>query len=167
MRLLSILPPKYPAAAPSIVPMTSAMAVAPMPTASETRPPYSVRAKISRPASSVPNQCSADGPALRSLAESAFGSCVMSGARMAEHDQRNHHEPSGGETMAHESLDIEMPHRLVLTARVVCREHINVSDSKDIKIIECIFLLNGTSPLVESNDIFLKFISRYDKWLWF
>ena len=43
--------------------MTSATAVATMPTSSEMAPPYTTRENRSRPSSSVPNQCAADGAA--------------------------------------------------------------------------------------------------------
>ena len=36
------------------------------PTASETRPPYMMRTQVSRPNSSVPSQCFADGICMRS-----------------------------------------------------------------------------------------------------
>ncbi len=43
MRMLSIRPPKYPATAPTVVPISVEMPMATTPTTSEMRPPYSTR----------------------------------------------------------------------------------------------------------------------------
>ena len=52
----SIQPPKYPLNAPTSTPSPMDRNVETSPTASETRPPYKMRVKTSRPSSSVPNQ---------------------------------------------------------------------------------------------------------------
>ena len=70
-----------PAVPPTITPMPPATAAASSPTASDTRAPCSTRANRSRPSSSVPNQCSADGAARR-LARS------RSSGAMARHQRR-------------------------------------------------------------------------------
>ncbi len=64
MRIISesVPPPKNPAMAPKLVPITTAMSVARMPTLSEIRAPYTTRENRSRPTESVPNQWSRDGP---------------------------------------------------------------------------------------------------------
>ncbi|CSC38129.1 Uncharacterised protein [Vibrio cholerae] len=59
----SVRPPIKPEAAPYKVPISTATNAPMMPTISEIRPPTSVRTKRSRPRASVPNQCSAEGPA--------------------------------------------------------------------------------------------------------
>src|SRR5437870_9617961 len=51
-----------PATEPMIMPTTTATAIAESPTASEMRPPYSIRASRSWPRSSVPNGWPQDGP---------------------------------------------------------------------------------------------------------
>ena len=48
-----------------VTPTSTAIAIAASPTASEMRPPYSMRAKMSCPRSSVPNGCDQDGPLRR------------------------------------------------------------------------------------------------------
>ena len=53
------------AAAPIVTPIAPATAADSSPTASETRAPNSARDNTSRPSSSVPNQCAADGAARR------------------------------------------------------------------------------------------------------
>src|SRR5947209_258410 len=56
-----------PEIAPINVPAMIATAIAAKPTASEIRPPYSIRASKSWPRSSVPNGCSQDGVASRAV----------------------------------------------------------------------------------------------------
>ena len=53
----SMRPPRYPAVAPYVTPMTSDTSVEINPTISEMRPPSSTRARMSRPALSVPIGC--------------------------------------------------------------------------------------------------------------
>ena len=55
-----------PLTAPYTTAMTVAMAAARKPTVSDTRPPYQMQAKMSRPMVSVPNQNRADGAAAQS-----------------------------------------------------------------------------------------------------
>ena len=54
--VVSAQPPKKPARRPMIVPISTAMPDATIPTSSEVRAPYIVRTKRSRPAASAPNQ---------------------------------------------------------------------------------------------------------------
>src|SRR3954471_8826410 len=56
-----------PEIAPISVPAMMATAIAAKPTASEMRPPYSMRASRSWPRSSVPNGCTHDGVARRAV----------------------------------------------------------------------------------------------------
>src|SRR5260370_10105723 len=54
-------------------------------TTSEILAPYKVRERISRPSSSVPNQCATDGPINRPVKSSCAGSCGAShGANTAQ-----------------------------------------------------------------------------------
>jgi hypothetical protein len=63
-------PPKKPISAPVSVPTSTPITVSAMPNSTDTRKPYSSRARMSRPRSSVPSQFSADGGAgLGSLAK--------------------------------------------------------------------------------------------------
>ena len=63
----STLPREMPEIAPIRVPTTTATAIAANPTASEMRPPYSMRASRSWPRSSVPNGCSHEGVLSRAV----------------------------------------------------------------------------------------------------
>ena len=63
----STLPREMPEIAPIRMPTTMATAIAAKPTASEMRPPYSMRASRSWPRSSVPNGCCHDGVASRAV----------------------------------------------------------------------------------------------------
>ena len=67
MRMItaSVRPPLYPAIMPSIAPASMEITVGTMPTSSDTREPYSIRVRTSRPASSVPSRCARDGGARR------------------------------------------------------------------------------------------------------
>src|SRR5262249_25821873 len=70
MSVWSMAPPRCPAAAPITTPTVRAMSIAVTPTASEIRPPSSMRAKRSWPRSSVPSGCAHEGPrsfALKSM----------------------------------------------------------------------------------------------------
>src|SRR6266853_3154204 len=72
-------PPKYPAREPSARPTTPAPSTTDTPTSNETRAPYRVRDRTSRPSSSVPNQCCAPGGRKRS------GRLWAAGSRGASH----------------------------------------------------------------------------------
>ena len=61
MMTLSTIPPKNPATAPRMPPTRSPKATAATPMDREIRLPWTTRARRSRPNSSVPNQCSAEG----------------------------------------------------------------------------------------------------------
>ena len=61
MMIMSVFPPKYPAAAPRIRPTVRETATVTTPMERETVEPYMTRSKMSRPISSVPNQWSALG----------------------------------------------------------------------------------------------------------
>ncbi len=51
----SIHPPWYPASAPSVSPTTVAQRLATTPISSDTRPPWTIPARMSRPDTSVPS----------------------------------------------------------------------------------------------------------------
>ena len=63
MRISSVSrqPPKKPATRPTGMPIAPAITTAPAAVSSEVRAPKMTRARMSRPSSSVPNQCAADG----------------------------------------------------------------------------------------------------------
>ena len=61
MMMLSFQPPKKPASAPRVEPMTTAQATTTKAIGIDQIAPYIVRAKTSRPSASVPSQCSPDG----------------------------------------------------------------------------------------------------------
>src|SRR6185436_14051287 len=61
IRAASTLPRAMPAIAPTRVPTITAISMAARPTASEIRPPYSMRASMSWPRSSVPKGCDHEG----------------------------------------------------------------------------------------------------------
>src|SRR3954454_22097440 len=61
MRIASILPPRPPASAPMIIPITSAMITALTPTCRLICAPYRIRLNWSRPWRSVPMTCADDG----------------------------------------------------------------------------------------------------------
>src|SRR6266581_6222762 len=63
----STQPRDMPAIEPMMMPAITATAIAISPTASEMRPPYSMRAKRSWPRSSVPNGCAQEGVARRAV----------------------------------------------------------------------------------------------------
>ena len=63
MMMVSTQRPKKPARPPRITPMRVSRMTTTKPIMSEMRPPYIMRARISMPSPSVPNQCSAEGPA--------------------------------------------------------------------------------------------------------
>src|SRR5690554_3434724 len=85
----SIRPPKYPAKAPSTRPILKEIDTDTKPTDSEILPPYRVRAKMSRPISSVPNQCSAEGGWLRARKSARLGSYgVSQGAHKASKEKQ-------------------------------------------------------------------------------
>ena len=62
LRMVSIQPPKYPATTPITTPAARAMATDSMATATAMPEPEITRLSVSRPSSSVPNRCRADGP---------------------------------------------------------------------------------------------------------
>ena len=70
----STFPPKYPAHTPIVYPITVAIICETTPTLKEIRQPYTILEKISRPKSSVPNQCWALGGIKRSVKTWASGS---------------------------------------------------------------------------------------------
>ncbi len=73
--------PRAPAAPPRSVPAANARAAAANPTGTETRAPWSRRARTSRPRSSVPSRCSPSGGwrrASRSVASGSNGTGVTS-----------------------------------------------------------------------------------------
>src|SRR4051794_10651262 len=74
MRRRSTLPPKKPAVAPITMPSTEAASAAAKPTAREIWMPCAIPERTSRPSSSVPSQCSAEGGAITS-------SVIMPGSR--------------------------------------------------------------------------------------
>src|SRR3989304_2203637 len=67
-KAVSNLPPKWADTIPRAPPATVAINRAPMPMPNERRAPQTTRAQMSRPALSVPNQCSQLGAAFPSLA---------------------------------------------------------------------------------------------------
>src|SRR5882724_52492 len=76
----STLPLEMPDIAPIRVPAMMATAIAAKPTASEIRPPYSMRASRSWPRSSVPNGCCHDGEVSRAVKSiSLIGTRQISG----------------------------------------------------------------------------------------
>ena len=94
-------------------PGRSSVAASPM--VSETRPPCSVRAKMSRPglvgAEAVVGQ---DGPCLRSETESAFGSWVIDRGQHRGGDQdRQHDQPGHRQPVAQEAAHDQIEHRVV------------------------------------------------------
>src|SRR3954447_4827360 len=92
-RIVSVIPPRNPAASPSTTPMTTVIAVAAPPTSSDTRAPYAIRTRMSRPRSSVPSQNVPFGPRGNPSGVSpmsrycSFGGCpviaVNTGAKIA------------------------------------------------------------------------------------
>jgi hypothetical protein len=70
----SIFPPKYPAMAPSRIPMASEIPTATNPTEREICAPYIIRDSTSRPRSSVPNQWPGCGGTSCAVRSSALGS---------------------------------------------------------------------------------------------
>ncbi len=68
-------PPSTPDKQPSSEPIPPAMATTASPAAMDCWLPTSTRLNRSRPTSSVPNQCCADGACKRAVRSSAFGSC--------------------------------------------------------------------------------------------
>ena len=80
----STAPRKNPAIRPSGMATTAARPTISNAARSEMRAPQMRRLRMSRPRSSVPSQCEADGPALTALMSWAFGGCgATSGAKMA------------------------------------------------------------------------------------
>ena len=63
----STQPRDMPAMEPMTTPTVTAISIAARPTESEMRPPYNMRARMSRPRSSVPIRCPAVGEARRAL----------------------------------------------------------------------------------------------------
>ncbi len=80
---MSTQPPKYPAIPPITAPMIMAAMIRITASGSVIRAPNSTRENTSRPSSSVPNQCAADGAA-RMVNFCASGFCgAISGAKIA------------------------------------------------------------------------------------
>ncbi|CAH0326539.1 hypothetical protein SRABI106_04690 [Rahnella aquatilis] len=74
----STTPPTTPEKQPSNEPVVPAMITTASPAATDCWLPISTRLNRSRPTSSVPNQCSAEGACKRSVRLMAFGSCGTS-----------------------------------------------------------------------------------------
>ncbi len=84
MITLSTAPRKKPAMRPSGMAKTAASATISNAARSEIRAPQISRLRMSRPRSSVPSQCAAEGPALMALMSWTSGECgATQGAKMA------------------------------------------------------------------------------------
>ncbi len=75
---MSLARPKNPASSPSAPPATAARPSEPATMPSVIRAPYSTRAYRSRPVSSVPNGCAAEGGCSAALTCTAVGECAVS-----------------------------------------------------------------------------------------
>ena len=81
---VSIMPPKYPATVPMTRPTGSTMIDTRKMMVSVMRLPWTMREKMSRPSSSVPNQCSWEGGSRRAVSVCPKGDWAVSqGARTA------------------------------------------------------------------------------------
>ncbi len=85
----SVSPRQKPAMRPMMPPQSRASTVASGAMMSTVRAPAMVRAKTSRPRSSVPNQCAGLGDCREAIASCAKGSCVMNVEKAAMKTQKS------------------------------------------------------------------------------
>ena len=102
---MSVQPPASPASSPTGTPITSATSTETTPASIEARAPYSTRDSTSRPFSSVPNQCAAEGALRIAVQEVASGSDGASQRRGdgGGDEQHDHQQPEDRQPVPQEA----------------------------------------------------------------